>query len=304
MTAAESLSRDLRYSTNQRLSLEVALTRMAHPSSDISLDALAARIAALEAGAPAVAPKVAPPKEEPAKPAPASAYGRVEHAELDRAIDANPEPAPRTSPSSVIQHSSEDIAEMLGNQKTVERLWERVAKALGSEHRRASVMLTDAKVRGDAANRCLIVELPAGESFRQKNLSSGNMYEVAVKLVEDIFGSKVGLKYVLADSGNASANAQKVAPKPEPAPMPEPQPKPEPKPEPAPQPKLEPKPEPKPQPNPEPKPQSAPTPAPQPAERPQSAYMPEDAELASLFEDFFGDGIVIRDDEEPTQETQ
>ena len=285
MMAAESLSRDLRYSTNQRLSLEIALTRMAHPSSDISLDALAARIAALEAGTPAAAPKAEAPKAEPAKrerKEPASAS--VAKPEPKPALQPKPDPAPQVKASPVVQPSSEDIAEMLGNQRTVERLWERVAKALGSEHRRASVMLTDAKVRGDAQNRCLIVELPAGESFKQKNLSTGDMYDTAVKLVGDIFGSRIGLKYVLADG----ESVPKAAPKPEPAPAPQPAPEPKPAPKPQPQPKSAPAPQPKPE--------------PQPETRTHSAYMPEDAELASLFEDFFGDGIVIRDDEEPIQE--
>ncbi|MCR5845561.1 MAG: DNA polymerase III subunit gamma/tau [bacterium] len=315
MMASEGLSRDLRYSTNQRLSLEIALTRMAHPSSDISLDALAARITALEAGAPVAAPKAAAPKEEPAmrerkEPVPAPA------AKPESRSAPQPEPALQAKQSLVVEPTSEDIAEMLGNQRTVERLWDRVAKSLGSEHRRASVMLTDAKVRGDAQNRCLIVELPAGESFKQKNLSTGNMYETAVKLVGDIFGSRIGLKYVLADGDSAPEPAPKPEhasapipqPKPEPQPAPQPEPEPEPQPAPQPEPEPEPKPEPHPapqpapapQPKPEPKPQ--PKPEPQPERRAQSAYMPEDAELASLFEDFFGDGIVIRDDEEPTPE--
>ncbi|WP_415927812.1 DNA polymerase III subunit gamma/tau, partial [Slackia piriformis] len=42
------LNNDLRTSTNPRLSFEIALTRMVRPESDLTLEALAARIAALE----------------------------------------------------------------------------------------------------------------------------------------------------------------------------------------------------------------------------------------------------------------
>lgn len=44
------LIRELRVSTDARLSLEIALTRMAHPAGDLTLEALSARIDALEAG--------------------------------------------------------------------------------------------------------------------------------------------------------------------------------------------------------------------------------------------------------------
>ena len=45
------LVKELRVSTDARLSLEIALTRMAHPETDLTLESLSARISALEAGA-------------------------------------------------------------------------------------------------------------------------------------------------------------------------------------------------------------------------------------------------------------
>lgn len=47
---------DLKTSTNQRLSFEIALTRMVRPDSDLTLAALAERIEALESGVSATAP--------------------------------------------------------------------------------------------------------------------------------------------------------------------------------------------------------------------------------------------------------
>jgi len=46
------LSKELKSAPNARLALEIALTRMVRPASDLSLEALAARIAVLEQGAP------------------------------------------------------------------------------------------------------------------------------------------------------------------------------------------------------------------------------------------------------------
>ena len=46
------LSSELRYAADQRLAVEVALTRMARPHADLTLESLAERLEALEAGAP------------------------------------------------------------------------------------------------------------------------------------------------------------------------------------------------------------------------------------------------------------
>ncbi|MCE5203711.1 MAG: DNA polymerase III subunit gamma/tau, partial [Actinomycetia bacterium] len=51
----DRLSTELRYATDQRLAVEVALTRMARPETDLTLEALAERIAALETGQTAMA---------------------------------------------------------------------------------------------------------------------------------------------------------------------------------------------------------------------------------------------------------
>ena len=50
------LSAELKTSTNQRLSFEIALTRMVRPDSDLTLESLAERIESLEAGRSATSP--------------------------------------------------------------------------------------------------------------------------------------------------------------------------------------------------------------------------------------------------------
>lgn len=81
LSVLADLMADLKTSTNQRLSFEIALTRMVRPESDLTLDSLAERIEALERGvqasAPAAvasAPVVVPAASAavPSDPAPAS----------------------------------------------------------------------------------------------------------------------------------------------------------------------------------------------------------------------------------------
>lgn len=75
------LSAELKTSTNPRLSFEIALTRMVRPDSDLTLEALAERIEALESGysacsrviAPAAVPSAVAPAAAAATGAPSSA---------------------------------------------------------------------------------------------------------------------------------------------------------------------------------------------------------------------------------------
>ena len=75
------LSAELKTSTNPRLSFEIALTRMVRPDSDLTLEALAERVEALESGysacsrmiAPAAAPAAVAPAAAAATGAPSSA---------------------------------------------------------------------------------------------------------------------------------------------------------------------------------------------------------------------------------------
>lgn len=66
------LSAELKTSTNPRLSFEIALTRMVRPDSDLTLEALAERIEALESGYSACS-RVVAPAAAPAAVAPAAA---------------------------------------------------------------------------------------------------------------------------------------------------------------------------------------------------------------------------------------
>ena len=67
MTVAGGLSSELKSSSDQRLSVEVALTKLCRPESDLTLEALEERIAALEAGASAAQPAASPRQDRPAE---------------------------------------------------------------------------------------------------------------------------------------------------------------------------------------------------------------------------------------------
>ena len=82
------LSAELKTSTNPRLSFEIALTRMVRPDSDLTLEALAERIEALESGYSACS-RVIAPAAAPTAAAPAAA------AATGASSSAAPEPSAR-----------------------------------------------------------------------------------------------------------------------------------------------------------------------------------------------------------------
>ncbi|MDD3486415.1 MAG: DNA polymerase III subunit gamma/tau, partial [Atopobiaceae bacterium] len=95
---------DMRMATNQRLSLEVALTRIARPQADLTIESLGERVAALEAGMVAApgggvqgAVPVAAPASAPATrpaPAPAPQPAPVPTSQPASAPATRPVPAP------------------------------------------------------------------------------------------------------------------------------------------------------------------------------------------------------------------
>ena len=107
------LSAELKTSTNPRLSFEIALTRMVRPDSDLTLEALAERIEALEGGhsavahvtgggaAAAVAPQVAVAAAPASQPAPAHGHVPAEnHAATAGVAPTQSAPTPQVVPSS------------------------------------------------------------------------------------------------------------------------------------------------------------------------------------------------------------
>lgn len=83
------LSAELKTSTNPRLSFEIALTRMVRPDSDLTLEALAERIEALESGYSACSRVIAPAAAPTAAPAAAVATGAPSSAASEPSAQAH-----------------------------------------------------------------------------------------------------------------------------------------------------------------------------------------------------------------------
>jgi DNA polymerase-3 subunit gamma/tau len=185
--------------------VEVALTRMARPHADLTIESLAERVAALESGAPirdtlmqdasvserpALAAKKAPAAAAP-KPAP-----EVEPAPPAAAPIA---PPPRASGESV----KLDVA-------SVKRAWPAVVAEFKKRKpsRGHAFDGTEAETDGEL----LIVEFPAGQALAMELVGDGESLALLRRCVGTVLGVEPPLEYRLGRSGR-SKPAKAPAPK-------------------------------------------------------------------------------------------
>ncbi|MGI6216670.1 MAG: DNA polymerase III subunit gamma/tau [Coriobacteriales bacterium] len=212
------LSTELRSSVDARLSLEIALTKMAHPKSDLTLESLAGRIDALEASMASGAGfatsvgagtsvdygNVSEPSsaglvqedawvpvvvDEPFPNVPRDDEDNSGKALDHGAADASTAEAPRVS--------DEALSKMLGDPSTLRRMWDNVAHGLSRQHPIIPSLLGGSVPHGDIAGERILVELPQDATFAQQTLSDPEMRENFSKEIERVFGRKLSVEFTL-----------------------------------------------------------------------------------------------------------
>ena len=256
LTVLGDASSEMRTATNQRLVLEIAFTRIARPETDLTVDALADRLAALEQklerGAFAPAPAAAPaavaapqpaaapaPKPRPAAapqpvPVPVSAMPQVPVAQKPAApapVPAAPAPAapaPQPAPAAQPAPASAPMAPA-----ALQRAWKQVVDGpLKQSPAKRSLLLSASPVSDDGET--LTVGLPAGSGFALRMLERGDVRSVVDPAVHAVFGhrkvvfTEVGAPKAPAAAAPAAAPHPSAPQRPAPAPAPAPRPAPTP----------------------------------------------------------------------------
>ena len=311
------LATELRTTADARLSLEIALTRMAHPVTDLTLESLAARIAALEVGgvpAAGAAPSVSPAPV--AAPAPAAPAPEPQPATEPIMREEAPAPAQeQPEPSAPASANAGGAATFMRDPSSLRRMWDAAIAMAAKGHPMLPSLLGGARPHADVRESKITVELPADAGFALGALTDPQLKADMIAALARSFGGTVALEYSLGAPEPKSA----PAPAPEPVAVPEPEPMPEAAPAPEPEPVFEPTPievlevasEPEfvpepafaPEPVFEPEPAFEPVPdvpAPEPAPQQvapvvQPAEPQPDDDIANMFRDVFGDGITITD---------
>ena len=301
LTVLGDAANQMRTAVNQRLVLEVAFTKLARPNTELSLEALADRVAVLEQqlangviatpavekpAAPAPAPVPQPaPVAAPAAPAPASALAAAPQSTSAPApapvpAPVAPQPTPAPAPVPMPQPAPAPVPaapapvaaapapkEVDQSDALLVRQWKEVGKVCASKNAAHAALLVSSTLESDDGSE-LVVTLPKGSSFAMRMLSAPAVSEFVKECVAQVIGPR-RIKYVESSLAATAISREKRAAQASasaPAPVPA-----------APAAPVAPASEPVTQPTPAPAQVQAPTPAPAPASVAQSPAAPAPA---------------------------
>ena len=223
LTVLGDAANQMRTAVNQRLVLEVAFTKLARPNTELSLEALADRVAVLEqqlANGVVAAPSV----EKPAASVPASVSQPAPVAALASA--SAPVAAPVAAPvlaapaPAVVAPAPKEVDQ---SDALLVRQWKEVGKVCASKNAAHAALLVSSTLESDDGSE-LIVTLPKGSSFAMRMLSAPAVSEFVKECVAQVMGPR-RIKYVESSlAATAISREKRAAQTPAPAPAPAPVP--------------------------------------------------------------------------------
>ena len=200
------LSKELRTSSNPRLSFEVALTRMIRPDSDLTIEALAERVEELErklesgqVGIPAAAPTM---QSEPLVTPSVSEELQSSAPTTVQAAPAAPQAQPAPA-SPQVQAPSAAID--LTNPAAVQRFWHAVTASLRKSNPARGVLFMNAKVAGEPSGNGLVVTFAKDNCFAYTAAQKPEVQQLLAQTIESVAGGFVPYRLVL-EGGEASAS--------------------------------------------------------------------------------------------------
>ncbi|MDR2714814.1 MAG: DNA polymerase III subunit gamma/tau [Coriobacteriales bacterium] len=191
------LSVELKSATNARLTLEIALTRMVRPASDVTLEALASRVALLEqrSNAPAYAPLPSGAQTNPVQTNPMQASS------VQKTTSSAKAAAPLTGTSQAPASSSNTAAATASG---THRLWLEVEAAAKKKSKVLGSFLTGSEAEIDEGKKTITITLPGDAGFTKKKLESPDNLGIIKTLIAEVSGTEYQPVYVL---GNQPAEA-------------------------------------------------------------------------------------------------
>ena len=233
LTVLGDAANQMRTAVNQRLVLEVAFTKLARPNTELSLEALADRVAVLEqqlangvVAAPAVEKTTAPapaPVPQPAPvaaPAPAPQPAPVATPTPVPALAPTPQPAsaPAAAPAPQPAPAPKEVDQA---DALLVRQWKEVGKVCASKNAAHAALLVSSTLESDDGSE-LVVTLPKGSSFAMRMLSAPAVSEFVKDCVAQVMGPR-RIKYVESSlAATAISREKRAAQVPAPAPAPAP----------------------------------------------------------------------------------
>jgi DNA polymerase-3 subunit gamma/tau len=218
------LGAEMRWSSDPRLSLEVALTRMARPVGEMTLEALAERVEALEAGSSARVvpsfdrPPVAPPAPEPAAgdrtipvstivpPAAPPAPARTATQPSAEKPSADSKSVPSTEvPARRVSSGPLDRA-------AARRAWPAVVAEIRRLKPTRAEMYGRVEADIDSDGQTLLLEFPADQDFAMQMAEDPDMRELLQRALAAALGVAPPVRFKLSRTALRSHVADEVQP--------------------------------------------------------------------------------------------
>lgn len=248
LTLLDETALEMRASVNQRLTLEVALTRAARPECDLTLEAVAERLEKLEQrveqGSVVAAPQVeaaqsasngrasasegtpvSVPSARPQKPAasvqtataavpsqPAPVHKPVPTSKPVPTPVSTPTPAPKPATASqpvAAAVSTSTPASVSQADAALQRTWKEMIDGLLKTHASVGSLLLSASITSDDGTT-LTVSLPVGSAFTRRMLGRSDVESIVRDAVTAAFGARA-IAYVEGDACSIARSTAKLA---------------------------------------------------------------------------------------------
>ena len=230
----------LKTSTNARLVFEIAVVRLARPQTDLTLEALAERVEALEAGASAgvvgatekqvqdeLAHATQPSQEQPAQQAQVAPAQQtpVQTQQVQPPTQEQPVQTQQAQPAQQTP-AQNPWAEMANNPALMQRTWKRIQGALKQISMPHAAFFVGVSAGYSPVQNCLEIRIPKESEFVFKQAQDPAVKAEIAKAIEQTLG--MAAPFVVTQEGGAPQAQPVAAPAPVPAQMlaPEPQPAP------------------------------------------------------------------------------
>lgn len=248
LTLLDKTTLEMRASVNQRLTLEVALTRAARPECDLTLEAVAERLEKLEqrveqgsvvaapqveaaqsasnggasasGGAPVSVPSARPQKPAASAQTAAAAAAPSQPAPVHKPVPTSkpvptpvstPTPAPKPATASqpvAAAASTSTPASVSQADAALQRTWKEMIDGLLKTHASVGSLLLSASITSDDGTT-LTVSLPVGSAFTRRMLGRSDVESIVRDAVTAAFGARA-IAYVEGDACSIARSTAKL----------------------------------------------------------------------------------------------
>jgi len=213
---------ELRWSPDPRLALEVAFTRLARPQGEITLEALAERVAALETGISLGAPSAVPAAPSPVTPERTGQAGETRAAapaapEGRDGSHATVQPHPQ-QPKAAEVHATPEGVSAAGplDRARAKRAWPGIVAEVRKLKATRAAIFDGTEVDVDADGETIVIEFPADAAFRMKQASDADTMQLLRRGFATVLGGVPPFRFQLGRGPVRAAAAPAASPEPEP----------------------------------------------------------------------------------------